>query len=361
LSTRSDLEISVWNPAEDTSLYKRVAPGDFVIGLRSFQSGIGFSPIEGIVSPAYTVLRPCDSRVHPPYFRHLFKSQIFVSRLENVAQGIRQGRTISTFDFYELPLPLPSPPAQQSIADFLDAETTRIDALIAKKRELSERLAERQRVIVEQELLSASRGDLVPLRRLLSVLPEYGALESGEDGPSEWPRYIRITDLGADGTLRTDNSKRLPPSLARPFLMEDGDLLFARSGATTGKALRYQSSMGAACFAGYLIRIRVDRKRVLPNILELWTQTAHYWDQIAETATRSTIQNVNAERYMSLLVPDVPRSAQLHLADRLDSMRRKHTEAQLLLHRQVTLLLEHRQALITAAVTGELEALDRAA
>lgn len=55
---RSDLNISVWNPGDDISSYKRVLPGDFVIGLRSFQSGIGASTIEGLVSPAYTVLRP---------------------------------------------------------------------------------------------------------------------------------------------------------------------------------------------------------------------------------------------------------------------------------------------------------------
>ena len=91
---RSDLDISVWNPASNTSHYKRVGLGDFVIGLRSFQSGIGHSTLEGLVSPAYTVLRPVSSQVLGGFFKHLFKSDIYISRLENVAQGIRQGRTI---------------------------------------------------------------------------------------------------------------------------------------------------------------------------------------------------------------------------------------------------------------------------
>ena len=84
---RSDLTISVWNPGDDVASYKRVLPGDFVIGLRSFQSGIGSSTLAGLVSPAYTVLRPVRPVVNG-FYRHLFKSQEFISRLENVPRGL---------------------------------------------------------------------------------------------------------------------------------------------------------------------------------------------------------------------------------------------------------------------------------
>jgi type I restriction enzyme S subunit len=139
---RSDLDISVWNPGDDVSHYKRVRPGDFVIGLRSFQSGIGSSQIEGLVSPAYTVLRPTSTLVEFGFFKHLFKSDTFVSRLENVAQGIRQGRTIATEDFYDIYVAVPPRSKQRAIADYLDAETTRIDALITKKRRMNELVQE---------------------------------------------------------------------------------------------------------------------------------------------------------------------------------------------------------------------------
>src|SRR3989442_348325 len=68
---RSDLNISVWNPADDVSSYKRVLPGDFVIGLRSFQSGIGYSTIAALVSPAYSVLRPQRIDMCLDFFRYL--------------------------------------------------------------------------------------------------------------------------------------------------------------------------------------------------------------------------------------------------------------------------------------------------
>ena len=131
---RSDLNVSVWNPGDDVSGYKRVGKDDFVIGLRSFQSGIGYSAIEALVSPAYTVLRPVSKQIHPPFFRYLFKSSAYVSRLENVAQGIRQGRTISSEDFYNIAVRVPPLSEQKAIADYLDRETVRIDALIEKKR-----------------------------------------------------------------------------------------------------------------------------------------------------------------------------------------------------------------------------------
>lgn len=112
--------------------------------------------------------------------------------------------------------------------------------------------------------------------------------------------------------------------------------------------------MGQSCFAGYLIRIRMDRDLALPEFIELWTRTTHYWGQVIESMVQATIQNVNAERYLELLVPDVPRSLQPSLVEVLTQMRQAHSEGRRLLGRQIILLQEHRQALITAAVTGEL-------
>lgn len=95
---------------------------------------------------------------------------------------------------------LPPLATQRAIADFLDAETARIDALIAKKRRLATLSAERERTLIERTLLTEASGS-VPLRRLLETPPQYGASESGELGEDGWPRYIRITDLKMDGSV----------------------------------------------------------------------------------------------------------------------------------------------------------------
>src|SRR5438128_456545 len=86
----------------------------------------------------------------------------------------------------------------------------------------------------------------------------YGANESAEYDNPDWPRFIRITDLNNDGTLKEETFRSLPEDVAASFLLEDGDFLFARSGATVGKAFMYSAKWGRACFAGYLIRCRPD-------------------------------------------------------------------------------------------------------
>jgi type I restriction enzyme, S subunit len=209
-------------------------------------------------------------------------------------------------------------------------------------------------VEVEQSLRNSATAE-VPFRRLLLEPPQYGAGESGEVGETDWPRYIRITDLSTDGALRGDDVRRLPPDVASPYILRDGDLLFARSGATVGKAFMYQKSMGPCCFAGYLIRFRVDRTRIAPEIVEAWTRSGHYWGQIRASSLQATIENVSAERYKDLLIPLPSRKDQEEILVLLTMRRERVRRLQQSLHDQVTLLHEHRQALITAAVTGQMK------
>ncbi len=251
-------------------------------------------------------------------------------------------------------VPCPPPLQQRMIADYLDRETARIDALFEKKQRMSELLDDALDVRIESSLCRSSARQ-VPLRRLIRTLPQYGASESGVDGPEDWPRYIRITDLAHDATLRDGQVRRLPPAVARPYLLADWDLLIARSGATVGKAFAYRSSMGPCCFAGYLIRFSFDERKLLPGLVELWTRTRHYWSQIGEAALQATIENVSAEKYKDLVVPVPPRDDQDRLLAALTRHRDTTTLLRARLRDQRRLLIERRAALVTAAVTGELE------
>lgn len=95
--------------------------------------------------------------------------------------------------------------------------------------------------------------------------------------------------------------------------------------------------------------------RVRPALVELWSRTDHYWSQIRAGLIQATIQNVSADRYLSLQVPDVRVHVQDELVNALVDAQTNIREVIDRLDRQIALLQEHRQALITAAVTGELE------
>ena len=132
---RSQLEGRVMSPDGTTAGYKLVEPGDFVISLRSFQGGLEYSSYRGIVSPAYTVLVPkklvCDG-----YYKHLFKSYVFVGRLAVAVIGIRDGKQISYSDFGYMELPYPGIEEQRKIASVLDTCDHEITLLKAQAEAL---------------------------------------------------------------------------------------------------------------------------------------------------------------------------------------------------------------------------------
>lgn len=106
-------------PSGETTSFKLVEPGNFVISLRSFQGGLEHSEYRGLVSPAYTVLR-ATREIDARFFRHYFRSADFIKRLSVAVIGIRDGKQVSFQDFCSIKLPFPPIAEQQAIAAMLD-------------------------------------------------------------------------------------------------------------------------------------------------------------------------------------------------------------------------------------------------
>ena len=132
---REDTGINIAHDKKNEATYKRVIPGQFVIHLRSFQGGFAHSNVEGITSPAYTVLEFNEAEKHYDWFwKYIFNSKSFVKRLETVTYGIRDGRSISYDDFSEMVFKYPYFDEQKRIAEVF----VTFDRLIAlHKRELT--------------------------------------------------------------------------------------------------------------------------------------------------------------------------------------------------------------------------------
>ena len=107
--------------------YKRVQSGDFVIHLRSFQGGFAASEIEGITSPAYTIIRFKVNNQDFYFWKYVFTSKKFIDSLVKVTYGIRDGRSISYTDFKNLKWLIPSKKEQQQIGAWFE----KFDSLIA--------------------------------------------------------------------------------------------------------------------------------------------------------------------------------------------------------------------------------------
>ena len=119
----------VMSPESGTDTYKLVKKGDFVISLRSFQGGIEYSRYQGLISPAYTVLRP-KLKIHDEFYRHFFKTYLFIEKYLNIAViGIRDGKQISIPDFMTVKIPYPPLEQQKEIATVLNIARKEIDLL----------------------------------------------------------------------------------------------------------------------------------------------------------------------------------------------------------------------------------------
>lgn len=155
---RDNIGINMQYSKQNIASYKRVLPGRFVIHLRSFQGGFAHSAIEGITSPAYTILSLKEPQKHDDYFwKYLFTSPEFVKRLELVTYGIRDGRSISVDDFFDLSFGYPSTPEEQhKIAQFF----SRLDSLIAAEDKKLERLKTIKNASLEK--MFPKQGESVP-------------------------------------------------------------------------------------------------------------------------------------------------------------------------------------------------------
>ena len=118
--TRESIGYNIFHDTSNEATYKHILPGQFVIHLRSFQGGFAHSEIEGIASPAYTIMDFKNKELYYDYYwRYVFMSKEFIKRLELITYGIRDGRSISYDEFKEMSFLVPSKEEQIKIALYL--------------------------------------------------------------------------------------------------------------------------------------------------------------------------------------------------------------------------------------------------
>ncbi|MEC4575306.1 hypothetical protein [Streptomyces virginiae] len=165
---------------------KHVEPDDFIIHLRSFQGGLERATITGKVSTAYTVLTPRNGVV-ADYYRWLLKSDGYIQELRTTTNQLRDGQSIKYRDFVKVVLPVPPEDEQQAIANYLDRETTQIDTLIAEQRRLVEMMKKRILSFNDQCFYGADGKRTVLLKRVLRridrpAFPGLGVVTAYRDG-----------------------------------------------------------------------------------------------------------------------------------------------------------------------------------
>jgi type I restriction enzyme, S subunit len=275
-------------------------------------------------------------------------------------RSIRQTTGIQNLDstaYLSETVRIPFLAEQRETAAALDRKSACVDQVVQNKERLLELVREQRQAWIDRAMVSGKdRWAVTRLKFIRSGALQYGANEPAASEDRAAPRYIRITDVNDDGTLLDDTFQSLPEPVAAPYLLQDGDILLARSGATVGKALRYRAEWGRACFAGYLVRLRPDRRKILPDYLYYYTQSRAFRRQVWVSTVQSTIANVNAERFGNFSIPLAPLEEQRAIVKFLDVRMQKADALLRVVEQQLAKLREYRRALIVSAVTKGWEA-----
>lgn len=268
---------------------------------------------------------------------------------------------VTADDVGQLRIPRLPQSSQRAIADHLDRETARIDALIAAKRQMIKLLEERRQV--KLDIVWESLESLAQLKRLVAnekdalIAGPFGSDLAGSDIRSEGPCAVFDQEVAISetfGTPRNYVDDRKAIELSR-FAVHPEDVLVTGRG-TIGRAVVVPQGVGAGVMHPCLLRVRVNRHRLMPDFFVAymrWSTRAQ--DELRLASTATTIDVIYSKTLRELPVPDLSIDKQASLLAEISELVNKVDAAQESLGNQIALLQEHRQALIVAAVTGQLD------
>ena len=136
-------------------------------------------------------------------------------------------------------------------------------------------------------------------------------------------RYLRITDIKDDGTINFQDLKSVDNEKASEYLLKPNDIVFARTGASTGRNYFYDGTDGEFVYAGFLIKFSIDDTKVNPKYIKYFCQSKQYKDWIDSFNTGSTRGNINAQTLGKMPVPLLDRQQQDNLVSVLSSIDEK--------------------------------------
>ena len=170
---------------------------------------------------------------------------------------------------------------------------------------MSERNANRPGYKKTREGWIPEEWEVRSLFELCSIRGEYGASKASSAFSEQLPRYIRITDITAEGYLDPEEkcSVDLDDEEFKKYELKKNDTLFARSGATVGKTYTHTNEQKNLAFAGYLIRFRPDPEKLDSRFLHHFTHSSRYWYWVKSTSHAGAQPNINATEYGSLPIP----------------------------------------------------------
>ncbi|WP_250674268.1 restriction endonuclease subunit S [Paraclostridium ghonii] len=245
--------------------------------------------------------------INNKYFYYLLKSNYVIRQLEKYKRGGTQS-FVSLKNLRELKIPLPSLEEQERIVSILEKAENAIEKREESIKLLDELVKSRFIEMFGDPVTNPMNWEKRTLNEVSLRKGEYGSGASAIEYIKDYPRYIRITDINDSGKLNNNKVTIENLSEYEKYKLNDGDILFARTGATVGKTFRYRESDGECLFAGYLIRFIPNMDIINPDFLFAFTKTSFYQSWVDAKQNTVAQPNINAKQYgeeLEVILPPI--------------------------------------------------------
>ena len=375
ITKQSELEDERDSSNEDKSAYKRVCVGDIAYNkMRMWQGAVGVSDFDGIVSPAYVVLKP-KRQLNPKFYHYLFRTPLYTTYSYRNSYGICDDQlSLRYFNFKRMQTVVPPINEQDAIVAFLETKEQDMATFIANKRQMIELLEEQKTALINQ---AVTRGlnpntpmkpscipwlgkipkhwEVKPLRHLVGF--QGGGTPSMAEtafwnGTIPWvsPKDMKVFEIYETEDRLTELGLRRSPCNLIPL---DSVLMVVRSGilqhsipvAINRVPVALNQDMKALVSKGeinseYLVYLISSKQN---NLLTLWRKVGATVESLEQTFVKPT------------MFPVPPQNEQIDIAVHVGKILDQNATAIATAEREIELMEEYRTALIASAVTGKID------
>ena len=288
-----------------------VEAGDFLLS-NSMSFGRPYIlKIDGCIHDGWLVLRDKDNKFDKRFLYYYLSAPTTYDKFKSMAVG-GVVNNLNSDMVRNVLIPLPTMDEQKEIADIFDKITKLINDTKKTLDKFDELIKSRFIELFGDPVENPYGWKQTTLKEIGIGKLSYGSGASACEYDGNI-RYVRITDIDNSGNLNDDVVS--PNLVDEKYILNDGDILFARSGATVGKSYRYRESDGKCLYAGYLIRLVPNTELVLPDYVFYYTKTSYY-ERFIESNMKVVAQpNINAQQYGDLTICIPPMELQKDFLD----------------------------------------------
>lgn len=343
----------------DLELYQRACPGDIAYNtMRMWQGAVGCVPTEGLVSPAYVIVRP-QPTVNSEFYARLFRTPEYLGEISRYSHGIVLDRNRLYWDsFKQISSVLPPREEQDAIVRFLEEKERDIEHYLATKRKMIEVLNDRlttmiDRLAAPKDVPSDWRADRFKRHVGYQEGPGIMAADFRDTGVP----LLRISCLASE-RASLSGCNHLDPEMVKRrwdhFRVRPGDYLLSCSASTGTVSIASEEVVGAIPYTG-ILRLWKRSGDINMEYVRWFMQTRDFRDQIAAHQSGVGLQHFGPTHLgrFTMLVP--PQGVQRSIAESLRNQSSETRKAIGAIEQEIAAMQEYRTRLIADAVTGQID------